>query len=360
MKKEVKLLHTKAVSSLVLSVEHFNAVSDRGRVEAVLILLDHAFEMLLKAALLHRGAKIRERRAKQTIGFDECVRKGLSDGSVKFLTAEQALTLQSINSLRDAAQHHLLDISEAHLYVQAQVGLTLFRDLHKSVFKGDLRQEVPNRVLPLSTSPPTDLAALFDTEVKEIARLLRPGSRRHIEANAKLRALAIVEGAFQGEKLQPGEADLNRIAEQVRKGKSWQELFPGVASLDLSAKGYGPSIDLRITKKEGIPVTLVPEGTPGASVVAVKRVDEQGFYKLSPTQLAEKVKLSPPKLAAVIKFCDLKADPECFKEFVFSKTRHPRYSEKAIEKIAAVLAKESIESIWETHRPPGRAKSKKK
>src|SRR5215467_4805792 len=93
----------------------------------------------------------------------------------------------------------------------------------------------------------TDLAALFDTEVKEISRLLSPGSRRHIEANARLRALAIVEGAFRGEKLQPGQADLNRVAEQIRQGKSWQELFPGVASLDLSAKGYGPSIDLRIT-----------------------------------------------------------------------------------------------------------------
>jgi hypothetical protein len=91
--------------------------------------LDHAFEMLFKAIILHRGGRIREARAAQTIGFDASVRKGLSDAKVKFLTDHQALTVQMINSLRDAAQHHILDISEGHLYIHAQAGLSLFRDL---------------------------------------------------------------------------------------------------------------------------------------------------------------------------------------------------------------------------------------
>ncbi len=88
MKKEARLLLEKGINSLVLGIEHFNRPSDRGRIESVLIFLDHSFEMLLKASILHRGGKIRERRAKQTIGFDACVRKALSDSSVKFLTPE--------------------------------------------------------------------------------------------------------------------------------------------------------------------------------------------------------------------------------------------------------------------------------
>jgi hypothetical protein len=32
--------------------------------------------------------------------------KGLSDATVQFLKAEQAMLLQTINGLRDAAQHH--------------------------------------------------------------------------------------------------------------------------------------------------------------------------------------------------------------------------------------------------------------
>jgi hypothetical protein len=42
---------------------------DVGRSEAVLVQLDRGFELFLKAAILHKGGKIRERRARQTIGF---------------------------------------------------------------------------------------------------------------------------------------------------------------------------------------------------------------------------------------------------------------------------------------------------
>jgi hypothetical protein len=68
MRKEARLLRNKAINSLILSIENFNRPWDRGRIEAVLILLDHSFEMLLKAAILHRAGRIREPRAKETIG----------------------------------------------------------------------------------------------------------------------------------------------------------------------------------------------------------------------------------------------------------------------------------------------------
>ena len=48
----------------------------------------------MKAAILHRGGRIREKRAKETIGFDACVRRSLSDGTIKYLKEEQALVLQ--------------------------------------------------------------------------------------------------------------------------------------------------------------------------------------------------------------------------------------------------------------------------
>jgi hypothetical protein len=56
MRKECKTLHMKAVDSLVLAVDHFNRAWDRGRTEAVLILLDRAFELLLKAIIVHRAS----------------------------------------------------------------------------------------------------------------------------------------------------------------------------------------------------------------------------------------------------------------------------------------------------------------
>jgi hypothetical protein len=351
MKKEVRLLLEKAADSLILSTEHFNRPWDRGRVSTVLILLDHAFEMLLKAAILHRGGRIREPRAKLTIGFDHCVRKALTDGEVKFLTKEQALTMQMINNLRDAAQHHLLDISEEQLYMQTQAGLTLFRDLYAAVFGRDLKLELPERVLPISTTPPADLATLFDREVKAVRRLLEPGKRRHIEAQAKLRALAIAESSIQGEKVQPSKSELDKLGQRIHDGAKWDALFPGVASVDLTSTGYGPSLDLRITKKKGIPIQLVKEGTPGAGVVAVKRVDELQYYSLSHTKLAQHVGLTAPKTTAMVRHLKLQEDPECFKEIAISKSKFNRYSAKAIERIKDALETVLIAEVWETHRP---------
>jgi hypothetical protein len=250
------------IDALLLAVEHFNRPSDRGRTQAVLIFLDHGFEMLLKAGILHRGGKIRERRAKQTLGFDACVRKALTDGKVKFLGNEQALTLQAINGLRDAAQHHILCVPEQQLYLHAQAGLTLFADLLKVLFSEKLLEHLPGRVLPLSTAPPRDLSLLLEDEFRVVRALLRPGKRQGLEAKARIRALAIFEAATKGERVQPSEGELSRILRQIARGAGTGSVFPGVAALSLSATGEGIPLGLRITKKEGVPVQLVREGTP--------------------------------------------------------------------------------------------------
>lgn len=346
MKREARLLLTKALDSLVLAIEHHNRPWDRGRVDAVLILFDHAFEMLLKAGILHRGGAIRRPREKQTIGFDECLRKALSDGEVKFLQEEQVLQLQALNTLRDAAQHHLVDLSEQHLYLHAQAGLTLFRDIVRDVFRQDLNASLPPRVLPLSTTPPTNLATLFEQEAKEVERLLKPGKRRRLEAAAKLRALAIVDGAMRGERLQPTDGELRKLGEAIRTGSNWEKVFPGVASIELTAKGVGPSLDLRIAKKEGTPVQLVPEGTPDASVVAVHKVDALGFYNLGRDQVAEQLKLSGPKTTALIQHTRIKEDPDGFRRITIGKASFDRYSPKAVERLQTALQAVDMNNVW--------------
>lgn len=354
MKRESKLLLRKACDSLVLSIELFNRPNDRGRVSGTLIQLDHAFEMLLKAAILHRGGRIRDRRAKETIGFDACVRRSLNDGSIKFLTDEQALVLQTINGLRDAAQHHLLDISEGQLYVHVQSGVTLFQDLLETVFKQDLVSHLPTRVLPLSTSPPTTLATLFETEVEEIRKLLRPGRRRRTEAMARLRPLAILDATIRGEKGQPSDADLQRLGADLHAGKPWIDAFKGASAIELTASGNGPSLSLRLSKKEGIPIHLVAEGTPGASVVAVKRVNELDFYSLGAKQLAEKLQTSMPKTLAAVEHLGIRARQECYKEFKIGRTLHKRYSERALDLIRERLKSEGLDDIWKLQHEPKR------
>ena len=341
-----KLLLGKACDSLVLSIELFNRPHERGRISGTLIQLDHGFEMLLKAAILQRGGRIRDKGAKETIGFDACVRRSLTDGKVHFLTEAQALVLQTINGLRDAAQHYLLDISEGQLYVNVQSGVTLFRDLLKGVFNQELLTHLPSRVLPVSTVPPTNLATLFDSEVAEIKKLLRPGRRRRIEALAKLRPLAILDGAIRGEKGQPSDRTLARLGNNILAGRPWYDVFEGAAVVDITSEGVGPSLALRFSKKEGIPTQIVAEGTPGASVVGLKRVNELDYYNLGAKQLAGNVDLTMPKAVAVVDYLKLREDQECYKEFRVGKTLHKRYSQEAINKIKNALVGESVDEIW--------------
>ena len=154
MRRESRHLLTKAVDSLALSVEIYNRPSDRGRFDSVLILMDHSFEMFLKAAIIKRGGNIKKKGENQTITFKECLSKATSETGLQFLTADQELQLRALNCLRDAAQHYLLDLSEQHLYMHVQAGFTLFRDLYEEIFGIELNSVLPSRVLPISTTPP--------------------------------------------------------------------------------------------------------------------------------------------------------------------------------------------------------------
>jgi hypothetical protein len=354
MKREVRNLLAKSTDSVLLAIEHFNRPWDRGRHEAVLVLLDRSFELLLKSVIVHKSGRIRETRANETIGFDSCVRKCVSNVQTKCLSQEEALTIQIINSLRDAAQHYVVDVSEQQLYLYTQSGLTLFDKILKDVFEKKLIDFLPERVLPVSSNPPADFASLMDFELGSIKQLLSPTSRRRFETRAKLRSFAIIEASLGGSRLQPSDSELEMLARRISKGESWQDVFPGIKRLAFDADDQGLSVTLRITKSKGHPVHLVPEGTPGATVVAVRRVDELGFYSLNLTELAKKVGLSSPKTLAVVKELALSSDPEYYKEFTIGSSHFKRYSPKALDRIKNALPVLNIDQIWQRQKPSGR------
>lgn len=351
MKREARLLKRKSLDSLILSIELFNRPWDAGRTDSVLMMLDHCFEMLLKASILHRGGRIRDPGEKNTIGFDACVRRGLSTQSVKFLTDEQALTLQALNGLRDAAQHHLVDMSEGHLYIQAQSAVTLYRDILHGVFEEKLRDLLPERVLPISTVAPLDPIALFAEEVAEVKRLLAPGMRRGAEAHARLRALAIVDGAMSGERLQPSETELRKIATRIGTGETHLDtLFPGISGISFSVEGAGPTVSLRLNKKEGIPVKLMPEGGAGTRVVGVKRVNELDFYNLRFKELKNRLGITPNQLTALVQLLNIKAS-EDFSKYIISTWC---YSQNAVKALEAALQEKPIEHWWREYQGKSR------
>lgn len=351
MKKEVKLLLQKAINSLVLSVEIFNRPQEQGRQTAALIMLDHSFEMLLKASIRELNGNIREKNGKNTIGFDACLRWALSNSTKRFVTEEQALVVQSINGLRDAAQHYILQISEQQLYVHMQSGVTLFGDILYTVFNKRLNSFMPQRVLPIATLAPLDIDTLFRFEVSEIKKLLAPRSRRGPEAYSRLRPLCILEAVVSGEKnTQPSDKEIEKVAQEIRCGKSWKDIFKGVSGIRISKEGDGPTISLKIAKKADVEVVLSKDD-PNATVVAVKRVNELDFYSLGLHDLVEKLKpsftfISSTKLLKVIKHLKIQQSAEFYKEIKLKSQTHKRYSQKALEYLKEQMPLLDVENNW--------------
>jgi hypothetical protein len=118
----------------------------------------------------------------------------------------------------------------------------------------------------------------------------------------------------------------------------------------MTVQGSGPSLALRFTKKEGIPIQVVPEGTPGASVVAVKRVNELDFYNLGAADLSKKLGLSISRTVAVVDYLKLREDLDCYREIKIGKSVFKRYSARALEKVQSRLKKTSVEAIWEARK----------
>jgi hypothetical protein len=351
MRKEARVLHAKAVDSLVLAVDHFNRSYDRGRCEAVLILMDRAFELLLKAIIVHKGGEIRERKNQGvTIGFDLCLRKCLSDATLKCVSEDDAVALQSLNSLRDAAQHYVVELSEEQLYVYAQMGVTLFTRLAREALALPLRNAVPVRVLPISPKPPQDLGALFDLEFADIKRMVAPGSRKRLDARAKLRSLAILQASLDGRKSLPSDAELDQIVRRINAGEPWRAIFPGVATLAIEPDPTGPGLSIRITRSQGEAVQTTKEGDPNSTVVAVKTINAHDYFSLGLRDLARKLKVTQPKLLCLILHDKMQHNPDYYREFKLTTQPVKRYSPKALDHLHRRLGEIDLEELWSASR----------
>ena len=144
---------------------------------------------------------------------------------------------------------------------------------------------------------------------------------------------------------------MNKVVRGIRKGTRWTDLFPGIAALDLSTEGTGLNVSVRLVRKGGEAVHLVPEGTPGATVVAVQKVDKLGFYSLGLHALAQKLGLSPFKALALIRYLKLQLDPDCYSEFEIGSQRFKRYSPQALNTLKKRLPHLDVEAICKAHGP---------
>ena len=312
--------------------------------------MDRGFELLLKSIILHRNGSIREKNEKQTIGFNQCVRKCLSGRRIKCLSESDAFTIQITNSLRDAAQHHILEVSEQQLFVYTQSAVTLYRRLLEEVFSQKLTDHMPERILPISGNPPVDFSTLIESEFGEIRQIVTSSKRKTLDAKSKILPFAIIECSLNGIHTQPTEKELSEISKRIKEGEMWQTIFPAINKLSISPEGKGFVISLRVTKNEGNPVYIVPEGTPGATALAIKKVNDFDYYSLNLEKLAGKIGLTPPKTIAVIRDLELQKNSEHYKEFRIGASIFKRYSPNCLDYLKKKLPELDIDEIWSKHK----------
>lgn len=352
---EMGLLFKQAIDSLVLGIEHFNRPSEDCRKVSTLLMLDHAFEMLLKSALCQRGVELRNRASGYSIGINECLNKATDDGEVRFLSTDERRTIAVLNGLRDQAQHYLVDLSEQILYTVAQTSVTLFAEVLARTLGHRLCDFIPSRVLPISTDPPKEMHVLMRDEYSQLREILDSSSKGDGIDEPRIRSLATIDRALQLNDPHLSDEELSGLRETIRTTDEWFDVFSGIAQTKLSSTGEGPKVAIYLTKKDGVPVRYVSgeDAADGAPVI-IRRVDDTETYCFSPSDIAKKLKITGPKLCALVRHLYLKNDPKCFKEIKISRSRFDRYSAQALEMCRESLKTVNMDEVWAKHRPQPR------
>lgn len=348
LKRNVGPLLQKAIDSLTLGIELFNRPSEVGRIHGVLILLQHAFEMLLKATILQRTGKVHDQNQKYTYSFDRCL--VIAAEELKVLTKDERRTLSILDAQRDQAAHYYSEVSEDLLYVHAQSSVTLFDHLLQSTFSQTLAKRIPSRVLPVSTRPPKDMTLLFDRELSEIDLLLEPGKRQGAKALARLRSvLAVVTGSRDAQE-RVSERELLAAVAERRKGKDWEIILPEVAQLKLTTEGSGIPISMRISKDAPIAVRVAQPGEEVFGTLIKKEVNLWDVFTLSRDDLADKIGLTGPRTHALIYELELQKDPNCYRELKKKKLILKGYSKKALDLLLEARESVDMDKVWQRHK----------
>ncbi len=337
-----------AIESLILAIELFNRPHEVSRIEGVVIFLQHAFEMLLKAAIYQDRRTIHEPRSNLTYRFDKCLAIAHSDLAI--LLDDEVLNLTILDGYRDCAMHHFLDMSEECLYVYAQSGVSIFDEILNRAFNVKLSNYLPSRVLPISTNPPSEISLFMDAEFKHIHTLIAPNRRRRAEARARIRPYLIMESALKGKVEQPTNSLVNRTISRLKTGEDWRKIFPEVTTLKLDYSGHGLTYTVKFSRKsDAPPVRIVSQEENVEDVTLFRELNMLDRYPMGITELANKAEIGRNKAMALVEHLGLKSDPKYYKEFRRKSLRLPAYSLKALEKIQEVLPTVNLEEIYKEY-----------
>jgi hypothetical protein len=336
----------RSFASMRLAIELFNRPDDQGRCEGVLILLHHAFELLLKAIIVDRAGTAHDEERGYSYGFDKCLCLTTEDYAV--LSKDDRRFLSMLDNLRDSAVHYYQVVSEDVLYIFAQGAVTLYDRLLCENTSQSLKARLPARILPLSSRPPKDLHLLIDDEFRRLREALRGEELTRAEAVATLRPLIAFSVGAEEQHRRMTTCDLKSALDQLEASDDWRVVFPAIAQLRVSTEGDGILVGVKIVKDQlgAMPVIVVKpgDGIAPQGTVIVKEINLLDKYTLGLKKMAKHCGLSINKARALVVEFKLQEDPEAFREFQIDSQLYKRYSRKALDILRA--NRDNADAIW--------------
>lgn len=345
-RQSARVLKGKAVASARASLVAFNGLNDDGRVTEVLLRMQHAFEMLLKAGLNAQNVSVFDKKTGKSISLDKAINLAMGDKKIKLAEPEAGL-IRAVAALRDEEQHWYTVVDEGLLYTHMRAAVTLFDDLLHRIFGDRLAAHIPRRVLPIGAEPPKDYQLLIDEEFERVRDLLKPGKRQGFEARARIRALLAMEAHVDPDAV-VSEKDVASVARGVAKGEAREVVFPKLSGVGTEVAGEGMEVQVRFVKQGGMPVTYVADG---ADASGIRLVDQEKKYYMSATELAKRLSITPPRATALRRHVGADSDPNMSHQFSFGPLKIVQYSDNALVAMRAALESLNMDEIWAAHAP---------
>ncbi|WP_197061910.1 hypothetical protein, partial [Sinomonas humi] len=163
------------------------------------------------------------------------------------------------------------------------------------------------------------------------------------------RSLLATEALADPDAAEISEADVRRVARGIREGKERQQVFPKLTGFSSDVQGAGLTVEVRLVKTGGLPVTYTAD--PNADAAAIRTVDLEKKFYMGPNDLADRAGVPRSRAVALRRHLGLEANDDHYSHrFVFGGTSLMRYSDNALRAMKDSAKRVDLERVWVAHR----------
>ena len=348
--REVRALLDKSCDSLYLAIELYSRPQERGRNPTVVMLLAHACEMLLKAAMTLRGADIWQRSRQQTLSFRLCVDFAVTDSEQRFVEHTEGLVLRALVLVRNQEQHYLAEVTERALAVLLTWSVGVFGSILRREFQYDLSEVVPVRAVSDIVLQSGDIAALAMADVTDVRELIRGHSRSRSKGEAQIRPWAAINRALS-EPTSAYDQDSSAIAETLgiamRRETEAADVFEALGAAPIVHQGLRNDLVLRFSPDANVAVKLVSSTEQGTDPIPLSGAAKAEHWDQTPGQVAEQLDITNPKLRALGRFIGFDYENgDQYVDIIKGSVPITRYSDEAVARLKAALEQHDIDRVW--------------